>query len=154
MSTIRVGILQDRRFAMSEKNVELLRTLLGKAMNENDTSQVDALVAPSYVNHDAPVPVRGPEGFKQLVGMFRRAFPDLQVVVDDIFADGDLVGSRGAITGTHGGDFMGVPATGRRVNFGYIDLWRVEDGRFTDTWVQMDALGLMQQIGALPSAAA
>lgn len=139
---------------MSEKNVELLRTLLGKAMNENDTSQVDALVAPAYVNHDAPVPVRGPEGFKQLVGMFRTAFPDLRVVVEDTFADGDLVGSRGAITGTHGGEFMGVPATGRPVSIRYIDLWRIADGRFTETWVQMDALGLMQQIGALPAAVA
>lgn len=136
---------------MSEQNVQLLRTLLGKAMNENDTSQVDSLVAPSYVNHDAPVPVRGPEGFKQLVGMFRSGFPDLRVVVEDTFADGDLVGSRGAITGTHRGEFMGVQATGRTVSIGYIDLWRVRDGRFTDTWVQMDALGLMQQLGALPA---
>ena len=139
---------------MSEKNMELLGALLGKAMNENDTSTVDALVAPSYVNHDAPVPVRGPEGFKQLVGMFRAAFPDLRVVVEDTFTDGDLVGSRGTINGTHGGDFMGVPATGRPVSIKYIDLWRVEDGRFTETWVQMDSLGLMQQIGALPAPAA
>lgn len=139
---------------MSESNVELLGALLGKAMNDGDTSQVDTLVAPSYVNHDAPVPGRGPEGFKQLVGMFRTAFPDLRVVVEGTFADGELVGSRGAITGTHGGEFMGVPATGRPVSIKYIDLWRIQDGRFTDTWVQMDSLGLMRQIGALPAATA
>ena len=132
---------------------ELLGQLLGRAFGANDLSVVDELVSPEYVHHDAPVPVHGPEGFKGLVGMFRGAFPDLHVDVQDVFSDGDRVGSRGVISGTQQGEFMGVPPTGKPFTIKYIDLWRIEDGRFTDTWVQMDTLGLMQQLGALPGAA-
>lgn len=85
--------------------------------------------------------------------MYHAAFPDLHVVLEDVFAVGDRVGSRGRISGTHCGDFMGIPATGKPVSVEYLDLWRVERGKFVETWVQMDTLGLMQQIGALPSGA-
>ncbi len=106
------------------------------------------------MNHDVPLPVRGVEGFKQIVGMFKAAFPDIHVDIQDMFGDGDLVGSRGMFTGTHRGEFMGVPATGRPVTIKYLDLWRIRDGRFVETWVQMDMLGLMQQLGVVPAPAA
>lgn len=136
-----------------ESNAQLLQRLLGKGLGENDGETIDELVAPGYVNRDAPLPVRGPEGFKHLAAMYRSAFPDLTVVVEDTFSDRDLVGTRGRITGTHRGDFMGVAATGRSIDVKYIDLWRVEDGQFTDTWVEMDVFGLMGQLGALPAPA-
>jgi predicted ester cyclase len=85
--------------------------------------------------------------------MFKGGFPDLRVTVEATYSDGDVVGSRGTITGTHQGDFMGVPPTGRSVSFRYLDLWRIEDGRFVETWVQMDTMGLMQQLGAVPARA-
>jgi len=90
--------------------------------------------------------------FKQVVGLFRAAFPDMRVTIEDEFADGDLAGTRGRFTGTHKGDFMGVPASGQPINVKYIDLWRVRDGKLAENWVQMDMIGLMQQIGAMPGA--
>jgi predicted ester cyclase len=138
---------------MSGEPKELLRNLLEKGMSENDGSVIDELISPRYVNHDAPVPIRGVDGFKQLVGMFKAGFPDLRVTIEDAYSDGDRVGSRGTITGTHKGEFMGVPPTGRAIAVEYMDLWRIEDGRFVETWVRMDTMGLMGQIGALPGAA-
>jgi predicted ester cyclase len=99
------------------------------------------------------VPIRGAEGFKQLIGMFKGAFPDLRVTVEDAYSDGDKVGSRGTITGTHQGEFMGVAATGRAITVKYLDLWRIEEGQFVETGVQMDTMGLMQQLGVLRGAA-
>jgi predicted ester cyclase len=119
-------------------------------MSANNASVIDELVSPDYVNHDAPVPVRGPEGFKQLAGMFEAAFPDIRINIEDEFSDGDRVGTRGAITGTHRGEFMGIPPTGKPVTVKYLDLWRVEEGKFVENWVQMDLLGLLQQLGAAP----
>jgi steroid delta-isomerase-like uncharacterized protein len=141
---------RERRPAMAGEPTQLLRRLLEKGMSENDGSVIDELISPRYVNHDAPVPIHGAEGFRELVSMFKGAFPDLQVRIEDAYADGDRVGSRGTITGTHQGEFMGVPATNRSINVKYLDLWRVEDGRFVETWVQMDTMGLMQQLGVLP----
>lgn len=138
---------------MSGDNPALLRRLLIKGVGENDAPTIAELISPGYEHRNAPVPIRGVEGFRQLAAMYHTAFPDLVVVVEDVVAERDKVGSRGTITGTHGGDFMGIPATGKPVNVAYLDLWRVERGKFVETWMQMDMLGLMQQIGALPSGA-
>jgi predicted ester cyclase len=135
---------------MSTENQRLLRRLLNEGVGNNDASVIDELVATDYVNHDAPIPVRGPDGFKQLAGMFGAAFPDIRITIQDEFADGDRVGTRGAVTGTHQGEFMGIPPTGKPVNVKYLDLWRVEDGKFVENWVQMDMLGLLQQLGVVP----
>jgi predicted ester cyclase len=148
-----VAGLAERRRVMAGDPKELLGRLLGTAFGEGDLSIADELISPEYVHHDASVPIRGPEGFKQLVGMFKGAFPDLRVDVRDVFSDGDRVGSRGVITGTQRGEFMGVPPTDRPVSFAYQDLWRVESGRFVETWVRMDTMAMMQQLGALPGAA-
>lgn len=137
---------------MSDQTKAMLRRLFEEGMNHGDGSVVDELVADKYLNHDLPLPTRGAEAFKQVVGMFRGAFPDIRITLEDEFGDGDR-GSRGTFTGTHQGDFMGVPATGRPVTIKYMDLWRVEDGKFVENWAQMDMMGLMQQLGALPSPA-
>jgi predicted ester cyclase len=136
---------------MTSQNQALLRRLLVEGMSRSNASVIDDLVAANYVNHDAPLPVRGPEGFKQLAGMFGAAFPDVRISIEDVFSDGDRVGSRGEITGTHRGEFMGIPPTGKPVTVKYLDLWKVEGGKFVENWVQMDMLGLLKQLGALPS---
>src|SRR5689334_8100270 len=111
---------------MTSQNQALLRRLLVEGMSRSNASVIDDLVATNYVNHDAPLPVRGPEGFKQLAGMFGAAFPDVRISIEDVFSDGDRVGSRGEITGTHRGEFMGIPPTGKPVTVKYLDLWKVE----------------------------
>jgi len=113
---------------MSRKNKQLLRRLFEEGMNRNNAAVIDELVAPSYVNHDFPLPVLGADGFKQIVAIFRGGFPDIRVTIEDEFEDGDKVGSRGTFTGTHRGDFMGVPPTDKAVSIKYLDLWTVRMG--------------------------
>jgi predicted ester cyclase len=136
---------------MSRKNKERLRRLFEEGMNRGNAAVIDELVDEQYVNHDFPLPLKGADGFKQIVAIFKGGFPDIQVTIEDEFEDGDMVGSRGTFTGTHDGEFMGIPATSKPVTIKYLDLWRVKDGKFHETWVQMDMMGLMQQIGVVPA---
>lgn len=136
---------------MSRKNKQLLRRLFEEGMNDGNTAVIDELVAPGYVNHDFPLPVVGADGFKQIVSIFRGGFPDIKVTIEEEFEDGDKVGSRGTFSGTHKGEFMGVPPTNKAVNIKYLDLWTVKDGKLQENWVQMDMMGLMQQLGVVPS---
>jgi steroid delta-isomerase-like uncharacterized protein len=130
------------------ENKAMVRRVFEEALNAGDDAVLDELLAADYTNHDMPAPAPGPEGFKQVIAQFRAAFPDMAVTIEDEFADGDLVGTRGRFTGTHKGDFMGIPASGMPIDIKYIDLWRVRDGKLAENWVQMDTAGLMQQIGA------
>ena len=136
------------------KNKKLLHRLFEEGMNQRNLVVIDELIGDGYVNHDFPLPLRGPEGFKQIVSIFSGGFPDLKVTIEDEFEDGDVVGSRGTFTGTHQGEFMGVPPTNKPVTIKYIDLWRVRGGKLVENWVQMDMMGLMQQLGVIPAPAA
>jgi predicted ester cyclase len=120
------------------------------AMNTKDFSILDEVIAPSFVNHDMPAPMPGPDGMKQMLGGFFAGFPDMHVNLDALVGDGDLVASRGTFGGTHRGEFMGVPATGKDVTVKFIDVWRVENGLAVENWVQLDIMGLMVQLGAVP----
>ena len=84
--------------------------------------------------------------------MFRGAFPDSYFTVEDMLAEGDKVVTRKTFSGTHQGDWMGVPASGRKVSFGAIDIVRMDGDQVVEHWAQFDMLTLAQQIGALPSA--
>jgi steroid delta-isomerase-like uncharacterized protein len=130
------------------QNKAMVRRVFEEALNAGHNAVLDELLAADYINHDMPAPAPGAEGFKQVIAQFRAAFPDMAVTIEDEFADRDLVGTRGRFTGTHKGDFMGIPASGMTIDIKYIDLWRVRDGKLAENWVQMDTAGLMQQIGA------
>lgn len=121
------------------------------SMNARNLGVYDELIDPTYVNHNFPTPAPGAEGFKQVVQLFLTGFPDFRVTVEETVAEGDRVASRGAFYGTHRGEFMGIPATGKEIAVGYIDIWRAEAGRLVENWVQMDTLGLLQQLGAIPA---
>jgi predicted ester cyclase len=136
---------------MSQDLKATLRRVFEQGINEGDASVIEELIGANYVNHDLPAPGPGPVGFSDAIGMFRQGFPDLRVNLEAVFADGDLVGSRGSFNGTHQGEFMGVPATGKEVTVKYMDLWRAEDGKLVENWVRMDFLGLMQQLGVMPA---
>jgi predicted ester cyclase len=75
----------------------------------------------------------------------------MRVVIEDEVAEGNKVAARGYFTGTHQGGFMGIPATNKTIHVKYIDIWTVEDGKLKDNWIQMDMLGLMQQLGVIPA---
>jgi len=122
-----------------------------EGINQKRLDVFDELFTDEYVNYTFPAPAPGPEGFKQVMGMFFAAFPDMHVAIEEQVAEGDKVASRGTFTGTHTGEFMGIAATGRPVSVSYIDVWRFRDGKAVENWVQMDMLGLMQQLSVVPA---
>jgi predicted ester cyclase len=136
----------------TEQNKALTRRLFEEGMNQNKPSVFDELIAPDFAVYDTPLgTLRGPEGISQLVESFRKAFPDMQVTIEEEFADGNFVIHRGYTSGTHKGEFRGIPPTGKQVKLKTIDIWRVVNGKMLENWVQMDILGLMQQLGVVPA---
>lgn len=131
------------------ENQELVRQMFEKSINARDASAFEEYIGDTYVNHDMPAEP-GPAGLKAVMGQFFAAFPDMRIVVEQSIGEGDIVATRGHFEGTHDGDFMGVPATGRKVNVQYMDMWRLQAGKAVENWVRIDTLGLMQQLGAVP----
>jgi steroid delta-isomerase-like uncharacterized protein len=112
----------------------------------------DAFLAPNYVYHDvAAGPLEGREGYHQLIGMFQRAFPDTQFTIEDVLAEGDRVALRWSARGTHTGELMGIPPTGRPVTTSGILISRFENSLVAEEWEVIDVLGILQQIGAVPT---
>jgi steroid delta-isomerase-like uncharacterized protein len=133
----------------SEKNKALYSRFLQEVFNEGRIDRVEQFLSPSYVFHEAPSGTpSGPEAVKQVVRMFRDAFPDLKITVEESVAEADKVCVRATTRGTHQGTFLGVPATGKTVAMSGLTMVRVADGRITDSWVKNDVTGLMKQIGA------
>jgi len=113
-------------------------------------TEVDDL-APGYIAHAPWLP--GPldlEGWSQFTAAFVEAFPDLRLTVEDIFSSEYMVAARVSFRGTHRGEFQGIPPTGKEVAFSSIEIDRMEDGKVAEHWFEMDLLGLMGQLGALP----
>jgi predicted ester cyclase len=135
----------------TEHNKGLVRRVFEEGFTQGNAGVFDEVLAPNYVNYDFPMPVPGREGLKQVQSLFRTAFPDLRVSIEDEVAEGDRVASRGYLAGTHRGEFMGLAPTGKPINVAYIDMWRVENGQLVENWVRMDMVGMMQQLGAIPA---
>jgi steroid delta-isomerase-like uncharacterized protein len=123
-----------------------------EAWNAQDVDAAVSLLSTDYVRHDANLPeVVGPSAQRDfLLGVFH-AFPDIQIEAQQLIAQGDSVAVRLLVRGTHHGEFLGVPATGRSITIQSVDVFRLADGKIAEQWVLMDALSLMQQIGAIPS---
>jgi steroid delta-isomerase-like uncharacterized protein len=122
------------------------------AINAGKLDEADALMASDYIYRSPGMPeMRGPEGFKQLVSMFRTAFPDLNMVIDDMLADGDKVAFRWTGTGTHQGDLMGIPPTGKRVTTTGLVISRFAGDKVVEDYEIIDTLGMMQQLGVVPA---
>jgi steroid delta-isomerase-like uncharacterized protein len=112
-------------------------------------------VADEFVEHEVmPGLQPSKEGVKEMFRMYRAAFPDLRMEAEDVLASGDTVVARVCATGTHEGEFMGLPATGKSIDVQLVDIIRFgDDGLAREHWGVFDALGMMQQLGAIPSAA-
>ena len=111
---------------------------------------LDEIVDERYVCYDPALgePVRGRQGLRDAVLGFRAAMPDLTFTVDQQLAEGDRVVTAWAATGTHTGDLMGVPGTGRLVTMAGVDIERFEDGRIVEVWALWDAFGVHRTITA------
>ena len=134
----------------AEQNKKLIERLFTEVMNGKNVELIDEIVAPSFSNHGIPNAKPGPSGFKEVVQQFITGFPDIQITIQQLVADGDTVATRGYWTGTNNGAFMGAPATGKQVRVDYIDWWKVENGKCAENWVQMDMPALMAQLGLQP----
>jgi predicted ester cyclase len=132
------------------RNKTIVRRLIEEVVNEGDTRLLPDLIAADHVCHEPSGDLYGPEGVGLLVAELRLAFPDLRVTLDDLLADGDRVVRRFTLRGTHGGIYTMVPATGRRVEVAGIGIDRLAAGKLVESWVQLDALGLLRQLGVVP----
>lgn len=131
-----------------EQNKAIVRRYLEEAWNKRNVGIIDELMAPTYARYvSASAAPLNREGLKQRITTFHRALPDLRLTIDDMIAEKDEVVFRITIRGTHQGELMGVPPTGKQVTMTAIDIARFEDGKIVEHWGQMDALGLMEQIG-------
>lgn len=137
----------------TQENKRVVLRLFNEAMNNRNLSVIDETFDTHSVHHGFTYPVTGPEGFRELLEQFLNGFSDMNIIVEKAVAEDDFVATRGTWTGTHDGDFMGMGATGKSVKVGYIDMWRMENGKCVENWVQMDIAGLMQQLGAKAPAA-
>jgi len=136
---------------MSADNKALVRRYVEEVLNRKNLALIDQLVAPTFIAHDSSMPdAKGPAGVKQLAAMVHASFPDLHFTVEDMVAEGDKVVYRYTVRGTHQGDFMGIPPTGRQFAVTGIHIYRVGDGKFQEEWENWDMLGLMRQLGVLP----
>ena len=117
--------------------------------NNGDFAVADEIFRSDATSQSAPQLPPGPAGVRVIATMFRSAFPDFRMLIDMMVAEGDQVAAHFVQTGTHLGDFMGIPPTGRRVEFTEIGILRIEDGKVVESWYQPDMLGLMQQLGAV-----
>lgn len=132
----------------NEANKALVRQFLVEVENQKNLSVVDEVLADDYML-DLPgfPPAHGPAGYKKAASFFFSAFPDLHHTIDDIIAEGDRVAARVTTRGTHLGQFLGIPWTGKQVTWTTIHLYRIVDDMIAEDRVQMDMMGLMQQLG-------
>ena len=133
---------------MYEENKALARRFF-RMLEMGDPGMADEIVAADYTNHDAPDPNIGAEGAKAGVRRFKKAFPDAQVKIVFQLAEGDKVTTRYEWSGTHQGEFVGIPATGNPVNWTATITFRVANGKIREAWYNMDMWGLMRQLGVV-----
>ncbi|MPZ16141.1 MAG: ester cyclase [Chloroflexi bacterium] len=135
----------------TEQNKATLRRHYNEVMEQGKLEVVDQIFAPNFVDHDEDNPTHDLAGAKQFFVMARSALPDNTTRVEDMVAEGDRVVARITVSGTHRGEFMGTPPTGRHITFPGIDIVRCAEGKIVEHWSLYDKMGLLQQLGVLPA---
>jgi steroid delta-isomerase-like uncharacterized protein len=138
----------------SEQNKAIVRRAFEEPWKGN-LDVVDELIATNYVGHDPanPEPLRGPEGVKEFVSVYRAAFPDARITVEQQLAEGDLVATRWSGRGTHEGELMGISPTGKQTTVTGLTISRLEGGKIVEEFQNWDTFGMMQQLGVVPELA-
>ncbi len=135
-----------------EGNKEVIRAYVETIFNQQQVDRADELVAPDYLDHAAlPGQAPGLQGAKQKWAMYLAGIPDLRVTIEELVAEADKVAVRRSYDGTHQGELLGVPPTGKHVRIGGISIFRLAGGKIAEQWEQLDRLALMQQLGVLPT---
>ncbi len=137
---------------MSVEEHKAIQRRVYELFSSGNLAALEEVIAPDAVDHNAqPGMATGLEGVRQTLGMFRATFPDLRFTAEDMLAEGDRVAARITATGTHRGEFQGLPPTGKQVTISGIEIVRIANGRVVERWGQFDFLGLLQQLGAIPA---
>jgi steroid delta-isomerase-like uncharacterized protein len=135
-----------------EENRALLRRAIERFNDPEDRIAYIELYDPDIVLHGFPPGLApGLEGVEQFYAAYWAAFPDVRVTIEDVIGEGDKLVARYTVRATHRGEFMGIPATGKRVTFEGITILRFEGGKCVERWQSADMLGLLQQLGAVPT---
>jgi len=137
---------------MSANNQATIQRFIEEILNQKKLAIADEIVAEDFIELDPfPGQAQGRQGLKDVLGMFFSGFPDMHWVIEEQIAEGDTVVTRFTWTGSQQGAFMGIPAAGRQVKVKGVVIDRVVDGRMVDSRILMDTMGMMQQLGVVPS---
>lgn len=139
---------------MSNDAVTLGSRFFNEVLGQDDWNAADEIVAGDIVMHHpaSPVPISGREAVQGMLSAFRAGFPgDFSMSVEDVFGSGDKAVVRWRMRGTHTADLFGIPASNKAVDVNGISIVRVAGGKIVEDWVSEDTMGLMQQIGVVPT---
>ena len=137
---------------MSEANKAVVRRIFEECLTRGNLQVLNELVANNYSYHEPTVgDVNGRDALQQLVMQYRTAFPDLQMKINQQFADGDTVITHWTATGTHRGELFGVRPTNKRVTCDGIMITRLQNGKIVEEHEQWDVFGCLRQLGAIPA---
>jgi steroid delta-isomerase-like uncharacterized protein len=135
-----------------ERNKVIARRLFQEVLDGRKLGAIPDIVAKNYLLHNPPPGLpKGIEELRELIRMYLAGFPDLFITVDEILGESDRVVVRWTSRGTHGGPFMGIPLTEKRIQITGITLVWIEGGRIAEEWTEMDNLGMLRQMGVIPS---
>jgi predicted ester cyclase len=133
-----------------DENKALMRRFIEEVWNKGNLQVADEIFHPAATSPSAPQLPPGPAGVRIIAEMFRSAFPDFRMTIEDLIAEEDIVVARFTQGGTHRGTFMGAAPTGRQVQFTEIGILRVAGGKVVESWYETDMLSLYQQVGLIP----
>ena len=134
-----------------EANKAVVRRFIDEIFLKGDFGAVDELLTDDFTPHTwGPMPP-GRDGLKEAIQRVQQGISDERMTIEDMIAEGDRVAVRLTSSATHTGDFMGMPASGKRYEIGEIHIFRLRDGKVTEHWHQLDQMGMMKQLGAMPS---
>ena len=137
---------------MSEENKAVVRRFFEEVWNNGNFEVADEILAPDFVVNRVPPGIPPDrEGFKQLIAMYRAAFPDLHLDIEDQIAEGDMVVTRFTLHGTHQGELMGIPPTNKPITVTGIGINRIVEGRSREIWINFDQYGMLVQLGVIPA---
>jgi steroid delta-isomerase-like uncharacterized protein len=130
--------------------LSLARDYYLKALNTGRFDRLDTLLTEDFADHETMIGIRPTrDGLKTKYGLLRAGFSDFAFAVEDLVSDRDRVAVRVTVSGTHDGDFMGRPPTGRRLGVASVGIFRVADGRLAEHWGVFDQFGMLGQLGAM-----
>jgi len=151
MTTIsETSALDQQNLKVLEKNKQVIQNCVEEFWNKGDINTYEKFFSPDLVTH-SPDGDRDFFTYKQLCEAYFKAFPDLKIFSVEIIAERDLAVKQWIAKCTHQGELMGIPASGNQVEITGNELFRLKDGKFTEIWINMDNLGLLQQLGAIPA---